>query len=157
MACLSLNTLGLHRFPPCLQIPQPLQFIANPLQRHKTHKIKTFACQTNPNLDESSTRVQRQEKSVAEPSSIRGTSPPKFPSKDIKKKIAVVSILAALGLFFSTRLNFDVSMKDHCVLALPFEEALSSGKPIVVEFYADWSEVCGESAPDVYKVEQQYK
>ncbi|KAK7359918.1 hypothetical protein VNO77_01886 [Canavalia gladiata] len=131
-------SLNLHTFPPCLQIPQPLHIIANPLQRPKPHKINTLACQTKPNLDDSSAT----EKSVSELSSMKGTSspkgaPPKFPSKDIKKKIATVSFLAALGLFLYTRFNFGVSFRDHCAIALPYEEALPNGKPTVVEFYED--------------------
>lgn len=82
---------------------------------------------------------------------------PVFPNKVINKQIAVVSTLAALGLFLSARLDFGVSLKDLSVAALPYEQALSNGKPTVVEFYADWCEVCRELAPDVYKVEKQYK
>lgn len=85
------------------------------------------------------------------------TSLPQLPTKDVNNKIAVVSTLAALGLFLSTRLDFGVSLKDLSAIAMPYEEALSNGKPTVVEFYADWCEVCRELAPDVYKVEQQYK
>ncbi|KAK9228194.1 hypothetical protein WN944_021143 [Citrus x changshan-huyou] len=80
-----------------------------------------------------------------------------FPNKEINRGIAVASTLAALGLFLFTRLDFGVSLKDLSAAALPYEQALTNGKPTVLEFYADWCEVCRELAPDVYKVEQQYK
>ncbi|MED6145101.1 hypothetical protein PIB30_021910 [Stylosanthes scabra] len=168
MACFCPRPINLHSLRPCLQIPQPPRIIANP-QHHlkRTRKFITLACQTNPNLDDNSTT----EKLVVEPSNNKGVSSPKdaapssspppglleLPNKDINRKIAVVSTLAALGLFLSSRLDFGVSLKDLSALALPYEEALSNGKPTVVEFYADWCEVCRELAPDVYKVEQQYK
>ncbi|PQP93296.1 thioredoxin-like protein HCF164 chloroplastic [Prunus yedoensis var. nudiflora] len=108
------------------------------------------------------------EKSIVEPgsgndsssqatSSSRESGPPQFPNKNTNKQVALVSTLAAVALFLSGRLDFGVSLKDLSVAALPYEEALSNGKPTVVEFYADWCEVCKELAPDVYKVEQQYK
>ncbi|TKY55768.1 Thioredoxin protein HCF164 [Spatholobus suberectus] len=161
MARLSLNLPPLHIFRPCLIIRHPPQIVPNPLQHHKTRKVKTLACQTNPNLDESSPT----EKSIAGLGNSKGTSspkgvPPKFPSKDIKKKIAIVSFLGALGLLSSTRLHFfGVTSKDHCAHPLPSQEARPKGKPTVVELYAGWCEVCGEGelAPDVYKVEHQYK
>ncbi|KAK7263056.1 hypothetical protein RJT34_30640 [Clitoria ternatea] len=143
-------SLSFHQFQPCLHIPQPPQITANPLQPHNNHKIRILACQTNPKLHQSSPT----EKSVGEiGNNSKGTSslevaPPKFPSKDIKKKIAVVSFLAALGLFSSSRFHFGAPLKDHCAHALPSQEALSKGKPTEVEFYEDWCEVCGESAPD---------
>ncbi|XP_054808797.1 thioredoxin-like protein HCF164, chloroplastic [Prosopis cineraria] len=166
MARLSSNPISLHGFRPCLQIPRPPQIIGYPrYPRRRTPKFQTFACQTTPNLDEPSTTERSVNEAIAvndQTNKVSGSpisSPglPEFPSKDINKKIAAVSTLAALGLFLSSRLDFGVSLKDLSAVALPYEEALLNGKPTVVEFYADWCEVCRELAPDVYKVEQQYK
>uniref|UniRef100_A0A2N9IDW6 Thioredoxin-like protein HCF164, chloroplastic n=1 Tax=Fagus sylvatica TaxID=28930 RepID=A0A2N9IDW6_FAGSY len=164
MARVASNPFGLHRFRPSFQSPR---FIQNQTPFHYQNNNKTrrfrsisIACQTNPDPTEPSST----EKPVVEPdtsneasSSTVESGSPVFPNKVINKQIAVVSTLAALGLFLSARLDFGVSLKDLSVAALPYEQALSNGKPTVVEFYADWCEVCRELAPDVYKVEKQYK
>ncbi|KAK4265763.1 hypothetical protein QN277_026776 [Acacia crassicarpa] len=162
MARLSSNPITLHRFQPCLRVPQPPQIIGKPRYSHrKTRRSQTPACQATPNLDETSTTerpfneataVNGQTSKVSS-SSLGSSDLLEFPSKDINKKIAAVSALAAVGLFLSARLDFGVSLKDISVVALPYEEALSNGKPTAVEFYANWYEVCRELAPNVYKVE----
>ncbi|KAJ0961064.1 hypothetical protein J5N97_000965 [Dioscorea zingiberensis] len=94
----------------------------------------------------------------SEPTSVpQNTGFAEFPSKDINRRIALASVTSAVGLFLTTRLEFGVSLKDLSAYAIPYEEALANGLPTVVEFYADWCEVCRELAPDVYKIEQQYK
>ncbi|OIV93761.1 hypothetical protein TanjilG_07664 [Lupinus angustifolius] len=151
MATLSSNPFFLHRFQPSLQFPL---FVSFPFHHHyNSHKFKIFASPNNPIPQDTPTST---EKLVVEPSNTK-ESPPEIPSKDINRKVAIVSILSALGFFLFTRLDFGVSLKDLTAVALPYEQALSNGKPTVVEFYADWCEVCRELAPDVYKIEQQYK
>lgn len=131
----------------------------------RTRRLQSIACQGNPTSSDSSPVT---EKPAAQTNSVENisdqavtsstdTSLPELPNKELNKRIAVFSTVAALGLFLSTRLDFGVSLKDLSSLALPYEEALANGKPTVVEFYADWCEVCRELAPDVYKVEQQYR
>ncbi|KAJ6678518.1 THIOREDOXIN-LIKE PROTEIN HCF164 CHLOROPLASTIC [Salix viminalis] len=168
MARVASNPLCLHRFRPYLQASQSSPSLLKSTFHYQTkpRKFPTVSCQTSPESSETSTPA---EKEVLEPGLVSddtkredtGASQdpglPEFPNKDVNKRIAVVSLLAAAGLFLSSRLDIGVSLTDLSAAALPYEEALSNGKPTVVEFYADWCEVCRELAPDVYKVEQQYK
>ncbi|KAG6413911.1 hypothetical protein SASPL_126626 [Salvia splendens] len=113
------------------------------------------------NSDPSSTEEKPEsgiDAAATETTSSAGAGLPAYLTKDLNRRVAVASVLGAVGLFASARLDFGgTSLKDLSALALPYEEALSNGKPTVVEFYADWCEVCGELAPDVYKVKQQFK
>ncbi|GJV95110.1 thioredoxin-like protein HCF164, chloroplastic [Tanacetum coccineum] len=110
--------------------------------------------QKNVNVESGSDKDNKTNEVATSPS---GGGLPQLPNKSLNRRIAIVSVLGAVGLFLSGRLDLGVSLKDLSAAALPYEEALSNGKPTVVEFYADWCEVCRELAPDVYKVEQQYK
>ncbi|ESW27982.1 hypothetical protein PHAVU_003G249400 [Phaseolus vulgaris] len=135
MSHFSLSLSTLHIFSPHFKIHQPLQILPIPFQRRSIRKVKIL----NQNLHKSSTT----EKCVAELGNTKGTSTPegvprKFPSKDLKKKIAIVSFIGALGLLLATRLHFfGVPSKDHCAHALPSEEAQHNGKSTVVEFDED--------------------
>ncbi|XP_062155695.1 thioredoxin-like protein HCF164, chloroplastic [Alnus glutinosa] len=162
MARVASNPVGLHRFRPSFRTPQaPHQLFKTHLHSQTTpRKFRSIArCQTNPDPTETSSTqkvVDGSSNSQATSASV-DNGPPEFPNKNINRRIAVVSTLAALGLFLSARLDLGVSLRDLTAAALPYEEALSNGKPTVVEFYADWCEVCRELAPEVYKVEQQFK
>lgn len=55
-------------------------------------------------------------------SSPSGGGLPEMPNKTLNRRIAVVSVLGAVGLFTSGRLDFGVSLKDLSAAALPYEE-----------------------------------
>ncbi|WP_233501713.1 thioredoxin domain-containing protein [Acaryochloris thomasi] len=40
--------------------------------------------------------------------------------------------------------------------AVPYEVAIASQKPTILEFYADWCSVCQSMAPTMQTLEQQY-
>ncbi|KAB1214637.1 hypothetical protein CJ030_MR5G002868 [Morella rubra] len=163
MARVASSPVGFHRFRPTFRNPQAPQILikSHLHSQNRTRKFWSIAsCQKNhdptetsstENLVDAGTNIDQDTGSSAD----KGF--PEFPDKGINRRIALVSTLAAVGLFLSARLDFGVSLKDLSAAALPYEEALSNGKPTVVEFYADWCEVCRELAPDVYKIEQQFK
>lgn len=80
-----------------------------------------------------------QEKPLPEPESgidaAAETTPsglPEYPTKDLNRRTAVASMLAAVGLFVSGRLDFSgSSLKDLSAAALPFEEVCSSYFPFL--------------------------
>ena len=58
-----------------------------------------------------------------------------------------------VALFAATRLVGGApSLGELAETSLPLATAVSNGRPSVVEFYADWCEVCQETAPDVAAV-----
>eukprot|EP00268_Persea_americana_P014151 TRINITY_DN1627_c0_g1_i1.p1 TRINITY_DN1627_c0_g1~~TRINITY_DN1627_c0_g1_i1.p1 ORF type:complete len:263 (+),score=58.23 TRINITY_DN1627_c0_g1_i1:78-866(+) len=164
----SSNLVSLHRLPPSIQSSKPQHSIPRKpfrFQSRTRHFPTSLCCQTNPKPVDSPTK----EDVLIEPGSVKDNNSDQatnasqnaelaqFPNKNINRRVAVGSTVAAVGLFLSARLDFGVSLKDLSAAATSYEEALSNGKPTVVEFYADWCEVCRELAPDVYKVEQQFK
>ncbi|MCL7023711.1 hypothetical protein MKW94_014717 [Papaver nudicaule] len=169
---LATNPIGFNRSRPFYQ-SQPTSSQAT-LQRsnflhlqsnttNHTHVLRRLACQKNP--IESETPIDGlksvEESKVSEAASSKAENPDsvQFPNKGINRRIAAVTSVAALGLFVSGRLDVGGAgtLKDLSKAAIPYEKAISNGMPTVVEFYADWCEVCRELAPDVYKVEQQYR
>eukprot|EP00244_Chara_vulgaris_P007015 TRINITY_DN2639_c0_g1_i1.p1 TRINITY_DN2639_c0_g1~~TRINITY_DN2639_c0_g1_i1.p1 ORF type:complete len:388 (+),score=44.09 TRINITY_DN2639_c0_g1_i1:126-1166(+) len=74
------------------------------------------------------------------------------------RTIALISAGLSAGLFMATRLagaGPDLSTLEKS--SLPFEYAISNGRPTMVEFYADWCEVCRTMAKDVFAIEEKYK
>ncbi|GMH23758.1 hypothetical protein Nepgr_025601 [Nepenthes gracilis] len=166
MARLIPNSTAFQRFIPFLgPCPSCRPLISCVQPRYTTRRrFGSIACLANPNSSDSPTSEKPQvdsgltgDISSQVSTSSRDADFPELPNKDVNKRIALFVTVAAIGLFISTRLDFGVSLKDLSATALPYEEALMNGKPTVVEFYADWCEVCRELAPEVYTVEQQYK
>ncbi|XP_020091937.1 thioredoxin-like protein HCF164, chloroplastic isoform X3 [Ananas comosus] len=162
------ETHGARGFGPSRPSPGPPPSIHTPPPNSPPRGQIRTRRSPNRTLSSSSHVSFCQDEQIVESKSVDDSSQPassvsqnagfvEFPNKDVNRRIALASTTAAVGLFLSTRLEFGVSLKDLAASAVPYEEALSNGMPTVVEFYADWCEVCRELAPDIYKIKQQYK
>jgi thiol-disulfide isomerase/thioredoxin len=82
-------------------------------------------------------------------------APPSSPNKN--GILAGGAVGLGVGLFLAARLSFGgPSFAALEAGSVPLDTALSSGRPTVLEFYADWCEVCRELLPQTYAAEQEY-
>ena len=79
-------------------------------------------------------------------------------SKAQKIILLAASLLLALLLFFVRNgFSSDQSLDQLARNSLRPEVALNNARPTVLEFYADWCEVCQEMAPSMYYLKRDFQ
>ena len=72
--------------------------------------------------------------------------------------VALASIAAVLAVVvFWTRSLSNQGLEALARASLPLDEALGNGKPTLVEFYADWCEVCHQMEPTMAQLKQTHR
>ncbi|AGY59546.1 thioredoxin domain-containing protein [Gloeobacter kilaueensis] len=69
--------------------------------------------------------------------------------------VAVATVLIAVLVFFASR-SQSPSLAQMATTAVPLEQALTSGRPTFVEFYADWCSSCQTMAPVIAQLKERY-
>ena len=79
-------------------------------------------------------------------------------SKAQKIILLAASLLLALLLFFVRNgFSSDQSLDQLARNSLRPEVAFNNGRPTVLEFYADWCEVCQEMTPSMYHLKRDFE
>ena len=79
-------------------------------------------------------------------------------SKAQKIILLAASLILALLLFFVRNgFSSDQSLDQLARNSLRPEVAFNNGKPTILEFYADWCEVCQEMTPSMYNIKTDFQ
>lgn len=79
-------------------------------------------------------------------------------NKDRVMAMALAGIAAVLAVVvFWTRSLSTQGLEALARTSLPLDEALGNGKPTLVEFYADWCEVCHQMEPAMAQLKQTHR
>ncbi|MGI0484748.1 thioredoxin family protein [Pantanalinema rosaneae CENA516] len=94
------------------------------------------------------------------------TKPPITPSTPPESLVSqrvrnIVIAIVAIALSISVFLGFGTEtgsglLTEMAETSVPFNVALSNGKPTLMEFYANWCTSCQAMAPDLQALKQQY-
>jgi len=79
-------------------------------------------------------------------------------SSSNKSFVAGGAVGLGIGLFFVARMS--IGGPSFAALeegSIPLDEALQNGRPTVVEFYADWCDICRKLLPSTLEAERQFQ
>ena len=84
--------------------------------------------------------------------------PPAMDNRDraMAKALALVAAVLAVVVFWTRSLSSQ-GLEALALASLPLDEALGNGKPTLVEFYADWCEVCHQMEPTMAHLKQTHR
>ena len=72
------------------------------------------------------------------------------------KVLAIIAAVLAVVVFWNRSLNSQ-GLEALARASLPLDEALGNGRPTLVEFYADWCEVCHQMEPTMTHLKQTHR
>ena len=70
--------------------------------------------------------------------------------------LAIIAAVLAVVVFWTRSLSTQ-GLEALARASLPLDVALSNGKPTLVEFYADWCEVCHQMEPTMAQLKQTHR